>query len=73
MASGQSLLLEVSDLAVDFRVYGEVLKVLDDVNFHVLPGEKVGLVGETGCGKTTRPPPCTSSSGESSRYAGCVA
>lgn len=27
--------------------------VLKDLNFHILPGEKIGLVGKTGCGKTT--------------------
>jgi peptide/nickel transport system ATP-binding protein len=48
-----SLLLEIKDLYVEFRVYGGALKVLDGVNFHVNVGEKVGLVGETGCGKTT--------------------
>ncbi|MGH2619366.1 MAG: ABC transporter ATP-binding protein [Anaerolineales bacterium] len=53
MASGLQPLLEVKDLAVHFRVYGGVLNVLDGVNFLVQPGEKVGLVGETGCGKTT--------------------
>jgi peptide/nickel transport system ATP-binding protein len=46
-------LLEVKDLTVHFSVYGGDLKVLDGVNFHMYPGEKVGLVGETGCGKTT--------------------
>lgn len=46
-------LLDIRDLSVNFRVYGGVLRVLDRINFHVLPGERVGLVGETGCGKTT--------------------
>ncbi len=27
--------------------------VLKDLNFHIKPGEKIGLVGKTGCGKTT--------------------
>lgn len=46
-------LLEVANLRVSFRVYGGVLKVLDGVNFKVGKGEKIGLLGETGCGKTT--------------------
>lgn len=46
-------LLEVKDLHVEFKVYGGALKVLDGVDLTVFPGEKVGLVGETGCGKTT--------------------
>jgi len=46
-------LLEIKDLCVHFDVYGGTLKVLDGVNFAVHRGEKVGLVGETGCGKTT--------------------
>ena len=46
-------LLGIEDLQVEFKVYGGVLKVLDGVNFSVKVGEKVGLVGETGCGKTT--------------------
>lgn len=46
-------LLEIKNLHVHFKVYGGMLKVLDGVQFKVYPGEKVGLVGETGCGKTT--------------------
>lgn len=48
-----SLLLEIKNLHVQFAVYGGRLKVLDGVNFFMRAGEKVGLVGETGCGKTT--------------------
>lgn len=46
-------LLDIKDLHVHFKVYGGILKVVDGVNFTVRAGEKVGLVGETGCGKTT--------------------
>ena len=46
-------LLDVRDLRVGFRVYGGQLRVLDGISLQVHQGEKVGLVGETGCGKTT--------------------
>jgi len=46
-------LLEIKDLHVHFDVYGGTLRVLDGVNFVVQSGQRVGLVGETGCGKTT--------------------
>ena len=46
-------ILEIRDLAVSFKVYGNVTKVLDGVNLIVPRGERVGLVGESGCGKTT--------------------
>jgi len=45
-------LLEIKDLYVWFKVFGGTLKVLDGVNLIVWPNEKVGLVGETGCGKS---------------------
>lgn len=51
--SRQSLLLDIRNLQVHFQVYGGRLKVLDGINLNVHQGEKVGLVGETGCGKTT--------------------
>ena len=47
------LLLDINNLHVHFSVYGGQLKVLDGINFYMRNGEKVGLVGETGCGKTT--------------------
>lgn len=46
-------LLQIEDLHVSFQVYGGTLKVLNGVNLTLRKGEKVGLVGETGCGKTT--------------------
>jgi peptide/nickel transport system ATP-binding protein len=52
MENGKPL-LDIKNLHVEFSVYGGKLRVLDGVNFRMEAGEKVGLVGETGCGKTT--------------------
>ena len=53
-------LLEVRDLAVHFPVSqgmwrgpSESVKAVDGVSFHVFRGQTLGLVGESGCGKTT--------------------
>src|SRR6478609_6289019 len=53
-------LLEVQNLKVHFPVKRGVLrrtqdfvKAVDDVSFTIAPGETLGLVGESGCGKTT--------------------
>ena len=46
-------LLNVSDLRVSFATDTGVARVLDKVNFSIRRGEIVGLVGESGCGKTT--------------------
>lgn len=46
-------LLEIKNLKVYFDVYEGVLKVLENVHFNIKSKEKVGLIGEAGCGKTT--------------------
>ena len=46
-------LLNVSDLRVSFATDTGIARVLDEVNFSIQRGEIVGLVGESGCGKTT--------------------
>lgn len=47
-------LVEVKDLCRYFRVGGgKTLKAVDHVSFHIDAGETLGLVGESGCGKTT--------------------
>ncbi|MGD1085283.1 MAG: ABC transporter ATP-binding protein [Verrucomicrobiota bacterium] len=55
-----SALLEVKNLKVYFPVkHGmlgrvrEFVKAVDDVSLDIAPGETLGLVGESGCGKTT--------------------
>jgi len=45
-------LLEVSNLKTYFFTRGGVVKAVDDVSFVIKPGETLGVVGESGCGKS---------------------
>jgi oligopeptide/dipeptide ABC transporter ATP-binding protein len=45
-------LIQVRHLKKYFSYKGKVLRAVDDVSFEIFPQETLGLVGESGCGKT---------------------
>src|SRR5919204_6944297 len=45
-------LLEVSDLKTHFRTDDGIVKAVDGVSFSVEKGQTLGIVGESGCGKS---------------------
>ncbi|NIK61423.1 ABC transporter ATP-binding protein [Kribbella shirazensis] len=51
-APGEDVLLSVRELATHFTADEGVIRAVDGVSFDVKPGTIVGLVGETGCGKS---------------------
>ena len=49
-----NILLDVTNLKKHFNLgHGRILKAVDDVTFQIKKGETLGLVGESGCGKST--------------------
>lgn len=46
------LLLDVRNLRVEFTTRHGIVPVLDDVSFSLNKGERIGFVGESGCGKS---------------------
>lgn len=46
------LLVEIKDLRLDFRTFDGISRVLNGANLRIWRGDTLGLVGETGCGKT---------------------
>jgi len=53
LRQGGDVLLRVENLVVEFSVQRRTLYAVSDVSFDVLRGETLGLVGESGCGKST--------------------
>ena len=47
-----SNLLDIQDLKTYFFVRGQTARAVDDVNLSIEPGQTLGLVGESGCGKS---------------------
>ncbi|MCI8638415.1 MAG: ATP-binding cassette domain-containing protein [Coprococcus sp.] len=52
--SEKKVLVEVKDLKKHFKVgKNAILKAVDGISFQIYKGETLGIVGESGCGKTT--------------------
>jgi oligopeptide transport system ATP-binding protein len=49
---GQGPLLNVENLKTQFFTQDGVVKAVDGVSFYLMPGETLGIVGESGCGKS---------------------
>ena len=51
-ADAQDIVLSVENLSVDFSVKGRQVRILSDINFVLHRGETLGIIGESGCGKS---------------------
>ena len=52
MSDNNSKILEIKGLKTYFYTEAGAVKAVDDVSFHVKRGEVLGIVGESGCGKS---------------------
>jgi len=48
-----NVLLDIKNLNIDFKVYGGLVKAVRDVNLRIKEGESLGILGESGSGKST--------------------
>jgi peptide/nickel transport system ATP-binding protein len=51
-AVGSDALLQIDELRTHFFTHDGVVRAVDGVTIHIQPGETLGLVGESGCGKS---------------------
>ena len=52
VAQTQEIVLQVENLCVDFSVKGRQVRILSDISFALRRGETLGIIGESGCGKS---------------------
>ncbi len=50
--SATAAVLNINNLSIQFKIDGNPVPVVDRVSFSIAPGEILGLVGESGCGKS---------------------
>ena len=51
--SNKEIVLDIQNLTVQFHIDNEVIEAVNDVSLQLEKGKTLGLVGETGAGKTT--------------------
>jgi peptide/nickel transport system ATP-binding protein len=51
-SAARAVILELEDLRTHFYTRDGVVRAVDGVSFHIEAGETLGIVGESGCGKS---------------------